>query len=92
LIASHPDVPLYLLDCSGQQPRFRLLHGSFASEEQGRLAYEILPAALRGQAPGPFVRRIDNLRAELCGAHSGGSPVTADPVTRPLPGDITEFD
>jgi septal ring-binding cell division protein DamX len=85
LIASHPEVPLYLLAWPGQQPRFRLLHGSFASEEQARLAYGTLPAALRGQAQGPFVRRIDYLREELRGDHRGMSPVTADPVTQPLP-------
>jgi hypothetical protein len=85
LIANHPDMPLYLLASPGQRPHFRLLHGSFASEEQARLAYATLSAALRGQAPGPFVRRIDHLREELRGGHSGISPVTADPVTRPPP-------
>ena len=85
LTASHPDVPLYLLVDPGQQPRFRLVHGSFASEEQARLAYEALSSELRGQAPGPFVRRIDNLREELRGGHGGNSTVTANPVTEAPP-------
>lgn len=64
LIASHPEVALQLLSFEGQEPRFRLIYGSFASEEQARHALESLPAELRGQSSGPFVRRIGQMREE----------------------------
>ena len=85
LTASHSDVTLFLLASEGLQPRFRLLHGSFAGEEQARRAYEALPAELRRQAPGPFVRRIDHLRAELRGTGMHGSTQSANPVVPPSP-------
>ena len=85
LTASHPSVPLYLLTFEGQQPRYRLVHGSFPSEEQARLAHETLPAELRDQAPGPFVRRIGDLREELRGARGEGSALNADPAADPAP-------
>ena len=78
LTAGHQHLALFVLSSTGQQPRFRLLHGSFASEEQARRAYQALPADLRSQAPGPLVRRVDHLREELHGA--GNKTPTTDPV------------
>ncbi|MDX2312689.1 MAG: SPOR domain-containing protein [Gammaproteobacteria bacterium] len=85
LTASHPDVALFLVTSAGRQPRFRLLHGSFASEQQARRAYEALPTELRRQAPGPFVRRLDHLREELRDTGNSTSTVTTTPVPAPSP-------
>jgi len=82
LTAGHQDLDLFLLSSTGQQPRFRLLYGSFAGEEQARSAYQALPADLRSQAPGPLVRRVDHLREELRGADNktpAADPVVASP-------------
>lgn len=65
LTAGYPRVPLYLLTAEGRGPRFRLIHGSFPSEEQARLAHRALPAELRSQGQDPFIRRISDLREEL---------------------------
>jgi hypothetical protein len=62
LIASHPDVPLYLLTFEGRAPRYRMVHGAFASEDQARAAHAKLPGELRSESPDPFVRRIGALR------------------------------
>lgn len=71
LSASHPEVPLYLLSFEGREPRYHMVHGVFRSDEQARLAYEKLPAALRGESPIPFVRRFDELREALDGGGDG---------------------
>jgi hypothetical protein len=63
--ASHPSVALHLLTFDGQLPRFRLVHGAFASEEQARLAHAALPTGLHGPGPNPTVRRIGDLREQL---------------------------
>jgi len=65
LIAGHPDVPLYLLSSDGTKPRYRMVHGAFASEEQARVAYTELPAELRGDTQEAFVRRIGDLHTEI---------------------------
>ena len=83
LTANHPDVPLYLLTSEGREPRFRLVHGSYSSEEQARAAHETLPAEFRGQAPEPFVRRIGKLREELRRNPDDDSPATARAVVDP---------
>lgn len=83
LTANHPDVPLYLLTSEGRVPRFRLVHGSYSSEEQARVAHETLPAEFRNQAPEPFVRRIGNLREELRSNPDDDSPATARPAVDP---------
>jgi hypothetical protein len=62
LIASHPDVPLYLLTFEGRAPRYRMVHGAFASEDHARAAHAKLPDELRSESPDPFVRRIGALR------------------------------
>ena len=83
LTANHPDVPLYLLTSDGRVPRFRLVHGSYSSEEQARVAHETLPAEFRSQAPEPFVRRIGNLREELRSSPGDDSPATARAAVDP---------
>jgi hypothetical protein len=80
LTTNHPDVPLYLLAFEGREPHFRLLHGIFPSEEQARLAYQALPAELRGQTPDPNVRRIGDLRDERRSQPTAGSASSADPA------------
>lgn len=65
LIADNPDLSLHLLAFQGGEPRYRLLHGAFLSEEQARAAHRALPAELRGEAAGPVIRRIGELREEL---------------------------
>ena len=65
LIANHPDVPLYLLTFEGREPRYRMIHGAFPSEEQARAAHDRLPADLRGESSNPYVRRIGALRIEF---------------------------
>jgi hypothetical protein len=77
LIASHPDVLLHVLTFEGREPRYRMIHGAYASEEQARVAYQALPAELRGESRDPFVRRIGALREEL---RSAPTP-TAQPMT-----------
>jgi septal ring-binding cell division protein DamX len=64
LTTNHPSVPLHLLIFESREPRFRLVHGAFSSEEQARLAHQTLPAELRGQPSNPLVRRIGDLREE----------------------------
>ncbi len=83
LTAAHPNVPLYLLTAEGQDPRFRLVHGSFPSEEQARLAHQALPAELRGQVQEPFVRRISDLREELRTGAGKDSASNAVPAADP---------
>lgn len=78
LTATYPNVPLYLLTFENQQPRFRLVHGSFSSEEQARLAHTALPAELRGATPGPFVRPISDLRQEQRSDRDHVSPISDD--------------
>jgi cell division septation protein DedD len=80
LTAEHPGVSLHLLTLENQEPRFRLVHGSFDSEEQARLAYETLPAALRGQASQPFVRRISQLREEQRSGAGKTAAKSVDPA------------
>jgi len=86
LTASHPEVRLHLLTFEGQEPRYRMLHGAFATEEQARLAYQTLPPGLRADAPVPFIRRIGELRKELRGdgrstsAGQSGALVQTTPV------------
>ena len=65
LTANHPDLDLHLVAFEGHEPRYRLLHGVFTSEDEARRAHALLPPDLRGQSPDPFVRRIDDLRREL---------------------------
>ena len=65
LIAAHPDVALHLLGSAGDGPRYRLVHGAFASEAQARSAHAALPEELRGDAPRAFVRRFGDLREEM---------------------------
>ena len=65
LMASHPEIPLYVLDFEGREPRYRMVHGAFASEDQARAAHRALPADLRGESTDPFMRRIGTLRDEL---------------------------
>ena len=85
LTASHSDVALFLVTSEGRQPRFRLLHGAFAGEDQARRAYEALPVELRRQAPGPFVRRIDHLREELRDDGMSTSTQTTNATAPPSP-------
>lgn len=79
--ASHPSVALHLLAFDGQLPRFRLVHGAFASEEQARIAYAALPAGLRGPGPGPTVRRIGDLREQLHSARGKAPMRIANPAS-----------
>jgi cell division septation protein DedD len=65
LMASHPEIPLYVLDFEGREPRYRMVHGAFASEDQARAAHRALPADLRSESTDPFMRRIGTLRDEL---------------------------
>ncbi len=84
LTARHPGVPLILLTTEGQEPRFRLLHGSFPSQEQARLAHRALPVELRGQGQDPFIRRISDLREELRTGAGESSVSNAIPSAIPL--------
>lgn len=81
LTASHPDLELYLLTSEGGEPRYRMVHGAFASEAQARRAHAALPADLRSQSPEPFVRRIDALRDELRNPASGARAVPGKAAT-----------
>jgi hypothetical protein len=72
LTARHPDVTLHLLTLEGRKPRYRMVHGAFASEEQARRAHRSLPPDLRSQSADPFVRRIDALLEELRSPPTGG--------------------
>ena len=65
LSTNHPDLALHLLDFEGREPRYRMVHGAFASEAQARRAHGLLPPDLRSQSPHPFVRPIAALREEL---------------------------
>lgn len=76
LIASHPDVPLHLLTFEGRVPRYRMVHGAFASEDQARAAHAALPVELRDESTDPFVRRIGALREEL-------RDMPAEPMVQP---------
>ncbi len=80
LTADYPNVALYLLTSPDRDPRFRLVHGSFANEEQARLAHRALPAELRGQGQKPFIRRISDLREEL---YTGGDQNAVSNATSP---------
>ncbi len=80
LTADYPNVALYLLTSPGRDPRFRMVHGSFANEEQARLAHRALPAELRGQGQKPFIRRISDLREEL---YTGGDQNSVSNATSP---------
>lgn len=77
LSAEYPNVTLHLLSFEGRNPRYRMLHGAFTSEDEARRAHQSLPADLRSQSPDPFVRRIDALREEL------RSPTRVDAVRSP---------
>ena len=83
LTAGHPNVALILLTAEGRGPRFRMIHGSFPSEEQARLAHRALPTELRGQGQDPFIRRISDLREELRTDAGKGSASNAIPSTIP---------
>ncbi len=80
LTASHPDVPLYLLTFTAKEPRYRMLHGAFRSEEQARLAHETLPAELRAESSIAFIRRVSELREELRGGGNSNSTSKAKPA------------
>jgi hypothetical protein len=85
LSAGHPDVALHLLIFEGREPRFRMVHGAFASEEQARIAHRSLPADLRGQSADPFVRRIDGLREEMRSPPAASSVPSAPPAAQGTP-------
>ena len=85
--AAYPHIALRLLTTEGRKPRFRLVHGSFANEEQARLAHQALPLELRGQGQKPFIRRISDLRAELR-AGASKNPVSN---TVPAPAPATAY-
>lgn len=85
LVAGHPDVSLYLLSVAGDGPRYRMVHGAFASEENARVAYAALPPELRGDAPQVFVRRIGDLRKEISSSSMQGPASTADASETPSP-------
>lgn len=82
LIASHPDRSLHLLIQESRAPRYRMVHGAFATEEQAKRAHAALPLDLRSGSPEPFVRLIGDLREELL-----APPVAerADPVPTATP-------
>lgn len=65
LIASHPDRSLHLLIQESRAPRYRMVHGAFATESQAKRAHAALPFDLRSGSPEPFVRLIGDLREEL---------------------------
>ncbi|MDX1434766.1 MAG: SPOR domain-containing protein [Gammaproteobacteria bacterium] len=62
LIAAHPRVDLHLLAFEGQAPRYRLVHGVFATREAADEAFRRLPPALV-DGERPLIRRIADLRA-----------------------------
>lgn len=70
LITGHPDISLYLLNSRGAEPRYRMVHGAFTSEEQARVAYAALPEDLRGDTPQALVRRIGDLRKEMAASRA----------------------
>ena len=85
LTAGHPDVALHLLTFEGREPRYRMVHGAFASEQQARIAHRSLPPDLRSQSPDPFVRRIDALLEELRSPAPGIAAPRAAPAAQAAP-------
>jgi septal ring-binding cell division protein DamX len=60
-----------------------MVHGSFTSKEQARLAHRAHPAELRGQRQDPFIRGISDLREELRTDAGKGSASNAIPLVIP---------
>lgn len=64
LLAAHPGSGLQVVSLGAAEPRYRVLYGSYASEDAAARAHAALPAELRGGGA-PVVKSVGELRAAL---------------------------
>ncbi len=65
LISSNPGVDLHVLISAHNEPRYRVVHGAFESENAARSAYAKLPQSIRQAQPVPLVKSVSALREEI---------------------------
>ena len=64
LIARYPELDLHLVDYAPAEPRYRVLYGSYRTEEEARAAHATLPEDVRRAQPKAFPRSIREVRAD----------------------------
>ncbi len=62
LLIRFPDVDLRLVELAEGTPRYRILHGSFATSARAESAHGLLPRAVTEQGNAPFIKTFGALR------------------------------
>jgi septal ring-binding cell division protein DamX len=89
LLTSYPHLQVHIVATEGSSPRFRVLHGVYASEAAARAAFQALPADLSQAAGGAIVKSFAAVREDLAASAPAPDPAATHPAAPAAAGDYT---